>query len=98
MLQNLAASLILYEHITTTDGKARAVRPVVERIITKGKTNTLAIRRQLLAELPVEGAVRKVLEVLGPRYQQRQGGYLRIVKLGARAGDNANVTRIEFVA
>lgn len=97
LLKNLAASLILYERITTTGGKAKAVRPMVERLITVGKTNTLATRRRLLAALPVASATRKVLEVLSPRYRECKGGYLRITALHARAGDGAQLARVEFI-
>lgn len=97
MLQNLAASLILYEKITTTEAKARAVRPIVERLVTMGRTSTLATRRRLLAVLPVEGAVRKIIDVLGPRYRDRRGGYLRIGKIASRHGDGAKIASIEFI-
>lgn len=97
MLKNLAASLVLYEKVRTTEAKARLVRPYVERLITTAKQPTLAHRRQLLAKLPGEGPVKKLLEVLGPRYQDRRGGYTRTVKLGTRVGDQARVVQIEFI-
>ncbi|MBI4268484.1 50S ribosomal protein L17 [Candidatus Uhrbacteria bacterium] len=97
LLKNLATSLILYEKVKTTESKAKALRPYIERLITKGKKNTLQSRRALLRVLPIENAVKKVLEELGPRYAQRPGGYTRITKLGVRQGDAARVARIEFV-
>lgn len=98
LMKNLATQLILYEKISTTEAKAKALRPYVERLITKGKKNTLAARRALLRVLPVENAVKKVLEELGPRYATRPGGYTRITKLGVRLGDAARIARIEFLA
>ncbi|HAO81708.1 MAG: 50S ribosomal protein L17 [Parcubacteria group bacterium GW2011_GWD2_43_10] len=97
LLKNLAASLVLYEKIKTTEAKAKAIRSYVERLVTKAKSPTLANRRLLLKFLPTEGPVKKLIEVLGPRYQDRRGGYLRITKLGARVGDRAKVVIIEFV-
>ncbi|HEX9664375.1 MAG TPA: 50S ribosomal protein L17, partial [Patescibacteria group bacterium] len=91
LLRNLAGSLVLYEKIKTTEAKARAVRSVVEKYITVGKKNDLHSRRQLLKFFYTENQVKKVLEVLGPRYKERPGGYTRIVKLGQRAGDGAKV-------
>lgn len=97
LLKNLAMNVILYEKIQTTEAKARAVRPLVERMITLGKKNTLSARRQLLAFFPIENPVKKIIEVLSPRYKERAGGYTRIVKLGERAGDGAHVVQIELV-
>lgn len=97
MLANLAASLILYEKIDTTLAKAKVLRPFIERIITKAKQGDLASRRQLLKVLPVKRAVNKCLEVIGPKYKDRQGGYVRIIRLGSRRGDGAEIARIELV-
>lgn len=97
MLKNLATSVVLYERVRTTTAKAKAIRPVVERMVTLGRTNTLARRRHLLRTLATKSAVDKVLEVLGPRYASRHGGYLRITKLGPRPGDGAQMAQIEFV-
>jgi large subunit ribosomal protein L17 len=93
----LATSVILYEHCNTTLAKAKAVRPLVERLITKGKVKSLNSRRQLNAVLMSENAVNKVLEELGPRYASRSGGYTRIIKLGTRQGDGAEVAQIQLV-
>lgn len=97
LLRGLATSVVLYEHVNTTLAKAKAVRPLVERLITKGKKKTLVSRRQLMQVLLSESAVNKVLEELGPRYQERPGGYTRIVKLGTRKGDGAEVAQIQLV-
>lgn len=97
LLRGLVESVILYEKIKTTDAKAKAVRPLVEQIISKSKKNTLHARREILKTLYTDNAVRKCMEVLGPRYRERAGGYTRIVKLGERKGDNAVMVQIELV-
>lgn len=97
LLRNLATSLVLYEKIKTTKAKAQAVRPLVERLVTLGKINTLYHRRLLQKQLLTENAAKKVLEVLGPRYKERQGGYTRMINLKQRQGDGAPVVQIEFV-
>lgn len=97
LLENLAASLILYEKVKTTEAKAKTVKPIVEKLITKGKNKNLNAKRELEKVLPDKKAVRKVLDVLGPRYKDRNGGYTRITKLKIRQGDNAPVVQIEFV-
>lgn len=97
LLKNLAVSLIVYEKIKTTEAKARVLRPIVEKLITRGKVNNLANRRQLLKFLPDSKAVEKILDVLGPKYKNRPGGYLRIIKIGQREGDGARVAEISLV-
>lgn len=97
LLSNLAQSVILYEKVQTTLAKAKEVRPLVERLITLGKQDTLSSRRNLLRILKVESAVKKVIEALGPRYAKRSGGYTRIVKIGSRQGDAAPMAQIELV-
>ena len=97
MMRNLATSLILYEKIKTTTAKAKALRPLAERLVTIAKKNDLTARRRLLAVLYHKKAVSKALEVIGPRYQDRHGGYTRITKIGKRQGDGAEVAQIEFV-
>ncbi|HNX10918.1 MAG TPA: 50S ribosomal protein L17 [bacterium] len=97
MLRNLASSVILYEKVKTTEAKAKVVRPIVERLITIAKTGNLNSRRRLIQVLLQKNAVKKSMEVLGARYQDRQGGYTRIVKLGFRQGDGANMVQIELV-
>jgi large subunit ribosomal protein L17 len=97
MLRNLAASIIMYEKVKTTEAKAKAVRGLVERSITTAKKGDLTARRRLLSVLPQTLAVKKLMEVLGERYQERPGGYTRIIKLGTRQGDGAETVQIELV-
>jgi len=97
MFANMCAALIKHEQITTTLPKAKDLRPVVEKLITLGKRGGLHARRQAIAELRDVGMVKKLFDVLGPRYKDRNGGYTRIVKAGFRYGDNAAVAVIEFV-
>ncbi len=97
LLRNLATSLILYENMNTTLAKAKALRPMIEKLITIGRTKTLASRRSLLRVLTVESAVNKLLEEIGPRYASRPGGYTRIIKLGERKNDGAEIAQIQLV-
>lgn len=97
MLRGMAADLILHEGVKTTQAKALAVRSLTERLITRGKKNTLVARRYLMKYLTTEAPIKKILEVLGPRYEARAGGYTRIIKLGQRLGDGAHVVRVELV-
>lgn len=97
LLRNLAAQVILYEKVRTTEAKAKAVRPLVEKVITVGRKPTLSSRRKLLRFFYTENPVKKILEVLGPRYEKRSGGYTRIMKLGHRKHDGADMAQIELV-
>lgn len=97
MFANLSAALIKHEQIVTTLPKAKDLRPIVEKLITLGKRGDLHSRRQAIAQIRDETQARKLFEVLGPRYKERQGGYLRIMKAGFRYGDNAPMAVIEFV-
>ncbi len=97
MLRNLAASILMYEKVKTTEAKAKAVKPMVEKLITTAKKGDLTARRKLISVLPQEKAVRKLMEVLGSKYKERNGGYTRIVKMGNRAGDGAKIVQIELV-
>jgi|SRR3989344_3110206 len=97
LLANLAESLVLYEKIRTTKAKAKALRPYVERLITKAKTQTLAARRDLMKVLYTQNAVKKMMEVLGPKYKTRPGGYTRMVMLKNRKGDGAEEVIVELV-
>ena len=97
LLTNLATSVILHEKVRTTEAKAKEVRSFVERAITSAKAPTLARRRALISKFRNEKAVNKLIEVLGPRYAKRDGGYTRIVKLGFRQGDAAKIALIELV-
>ena len=94
---NMAGSLIEHEQIKTTLPKAKELRPIVEKLITLAKRGDLHARRQAAAQLKEDQYVAKLFEVLGPRYKDRQGGYVRILKAGCRYGDMAPMAIIEFV-
>ncbi len=97
LLANLAESIILYEKIRTTKAKAKALRPFVERLITKAKQQTLAARRELMKTLYTQNAIKKLMENIAPRYKDRQGGFTRIIMLKNRKGDGAEEVLIELV-
>ena len=97
MLRNMATSLIENERITTTDVRAKELRKVVDRLITLGKRGDLHARRQAASVLMTKQSVSKLFEQLAPRFQERPGGYTRILKLGYRQGDNASLSLIELV-
>lgn len=97
LFRGLASSLILHEKIVTTEAKAKAVKPMIEKLVTKAKVDSIHNRRQLLKELTSENAVRKLLEVVGPKFKERPGGYLRIIRIGNRAGDQAKMVSLMFV-
>ena len=97
LLRNLATSVILEERIITTVPKAKAVRPLVEKMITLAKADTLHSRRQAAAVLRTPASVKKLFDTLGTRFGQRNGGYTRIVKLAPRQGDGAELAMIELV-
>jgi len=97
MLANLAAALIKHEQIVTTLPKAKDLRPVVEKLVTLGKRGDLHARRQAIAQMRDLAMVKKLFEVIGPRYKGRNGGYIRVLKAGFRYGDSAPVAVIEFV-
>jgi len=103
MMGNLVASLIAAEAIVTTEAKAKALRPVVEKCVTKAKKasadgdRAVHLQRQVVAFIRDKDMAHKLFEEIGPRYSDRAGGYTRILKLGPRHGDNAPMARIEFV-
>ena len=97
MFANMAASLIKHEQITTTLPKAKELRPFVEKLVTLGKKGDLHARRQAISQVRDVPQVGKLFETLGPRYAERNGGYIRIMKAGFRHGDNAPMAVIEFV-
>ena len=97
MLRNLAASIIIYEKVKTTEAKAKVARGLVEKLITISKQNNLMARRKLLALLPQKSAIKKLMEVTNKRYQDKRGGYTRIIKLIQRPGDGARMVQIELV-
>ena len=97
MFANLSQALIKHEQIVTTLPKAKDLRPVVEKLVTLGKRGDLHARRQAIAQIKDVDLVRKLFDVLGPRYKTRHGGYTRVLKAGFRQGDNAALAVIEFV-
>jgi large subunit ribosomal protein L17 len=97
MFANMCAALIKHEQITTTLPKAKELRPVVEKLVTLGKRGDLHARRQAISQIRDVAMVKKLFDVLGPRYKERKGGYTRVLKAGFRYGDNAPVAVIEFV-
>jgi large subunit ribosomal protein L17 len=97
MFANLCQALITHEQIVTTLPKAKDLRPVVEKLVTLGKRGDLHARRQAISQVRDEAVVKKLFEVLGPRYKPRNGGYTRVLKAGFRYGDSAPMAVIEFV-
>ncbi|HXI87856.1 MAG TPA: 50S ribosomal protein L17 [Parvularculaceae bacterium] len=103
MFANMASALIKHEQITTTLPKAKELRPIVEKLVTMAKkankdaTRSLNLRRLAIARIRDEEQAKKLFETLGPRYADRHGGYIRIMKAGFRYGDNAPLAVIEFV-
>ncbi|MFR9675275.1 50S ribosomal protein L17 [Streptomyces sp. TR06-5] len=97
MLANLATDLFEHGRITTTEAKARRLRPVAERLITKAKKGDLHNRRQVMRTILDKGVVHTLFTEIGPRYENRPGGYTRITKIGNRRGDNAPMAVIELV-
>lgn len=97
MMANLVASLIAAEGIVTTEAKAKAMRPIAEKMITKARKGGLHNHRQVVRFLRDREMASKLFDEIGPRYADRPGGYTRIVKLGPRQGDNAPMARIELV-
>ncbi len=97
MFANMAQALIKHEQIVTTLPKAKDLRPVVEKLVTLGKRGDLHARRQAIGQIKDVALVKKLFDVLGPRYKERNGGYTRVLKAGFRYGDNAPLAVIEFV-
>ncbi len=97
LFQGLANSLILHEKITTTEAKAKAVKPMIEKLVTRAKIDSIHSRRLLMKELSSDNVVNKLLEVVGPKFKERPGGYLRIVRIGNRSGDQAKMVSLMFV-
>lgn len=98
LMRNLLTSLILHERIVTTSAKAKALKPKIERLITTAKKGNLSAKQRLMKDLyNNQVVVKKLIKVIAPRYQQRIGGYVRVVRQGSRAGDNAPTSVIEFV-
>ena len=97
MMANMAAHLFASEGMVTTLSRAKALRPVAERLITKAKKGGLHEKRQVMSVITDRDVAAKLFAEIGPRYAERNGGYLRILKLGPRPGDNAPMARIELV-
>ena len=97
MMANLAASLFAAEAITTSEAKAKHLRPIAEKLITKAKKGDLHNRRLVLATIRDKGVVHALFEDIAPRFAERPGGYTRILKLGPRQGDNAPMALVELV-
>ena len=97
LFSNMAGSLIEHEQIKTTLPKAKELQPIVEKMITLAKRGDLHARRQAAAKLKEDKYVSKLFDILGPRYAERQGGYIRVMKAGFRYGDMAPMAIIEFV-
>ena len=97
MMGNLVASLIAAEAIVTTEAKAKHLRPIVEKCVTKAKKGGLHRHRQVVSFIGDKDMAHKLFTEIGPRYEDRPGGYLRILKLGPRHGDNAPMARVELV-
>jgi len=97
LLRNLVTSFLEKERIRTTLAKAKAAKPLAEKMITLAKKNTLHARRMALSYLTKEAAVKKLFEELAPRFTERAGGYSRIVKLGLRSGDGAQMALLELI-
>ncbi len=97
MLRNLVTSFLENERVKTTDAKAKELRPIAEKLIGLGKQGDLHARRQALSVVRKAEVVRKLFEILSPRFQARAGGYTRIVKIGNRPGDGAPVSILELI-
>ncbi len=97
MLRNMATSLFLHERIRTTEAKAKELRPFAEKLISLAKSGDLHSRRQAGRQIADTEALQKLFDQIGPRFQERPGGYTRILKLGARQGDGAEIALIELV-
>ncbi len=97
MIGNLVSSLVAAEFVVTTEAKAKAMRPVVEKVITEARKGGVAQHRRVVALMRDRDMVRRLFEEIAPRYTDRPGGYTRILKLGPRPGDNAPMARIELV-
>ena len=97
LFRNLSNSLILHERITTTEAKAKTVRPIVEKLVTMAREDTEHHRRLVMARLADERATAKLFDVIAPRYANRDGGYTRVIKAGIRVSDAAPIAVIELV-
>jgi len=97
LIKNLAGQLIVFEKIKTTKAKAKVIKPYVEKLITKSAENNLTTKRYLKTKLNLDNAIKKLLEVHGPKFKERKGGYLKIIKTDTRKGDGAEMVYVTFV-
>jgi len=97
LFKNLINALVIHGQIKTTEARAKAIRGLVEKLITKGKQQTLHARRLIAAFLQNKKAVNKIVDELGPLFKKRPGGFTRIVRIGKRRGDDATIVRLELV-
>lgn len=97
LFANMACSLVEHGQIKTTLPKAKELRPYIEKLVTRGRDNTLANRRLIAATLRSDPMAKKLVETISPKFKERQGGYTRIVKAGLRSGDNTQMAIIAFV-
>lgn len=97
LMKSLACSLIKEEGITTTEAKAKELRPFIEKIVTKGKNDTVASRRLVSSKIGNDTCTKKIFKDIAPKYKETKGGYTRVIKLPLRKGDAAKMARIEFV-
>lgn len=97
MFANMATSLITNEQIKTTLSKAKELKGFVEKLVTKAKKGSISVRREILSKIKNKEAVKKLISIVASRYQDRNGGYTRVVKAGIRYGDAAPIAYIEFV-
>jgi large subunit ribosomal protein L17 len=96
LLRSLARNLIVREKIQTTEAKAKEIRPFVEKLVTRSRTNTLATKRYLVNQVGRDGA-KKLIETIGPKFADRKGGYVRVIKLPRRVSDASKMALVEFV-
>ncbi len=97
LMKTLATSLIKHEKITTTEAKAKELRPYIEKLVTNAKSDTLATKRLILSRLGTNPMSKKLVAVIAPRYVDRKGGYTRVIKIMRRASDASKMAQIEFV-
>jgi large subunit ribosomal protein L17 len=97
LTKSLITAVIIHERVTTTEAKAKLIKPAIERLISLGKKNTLAARRLIMARTGSHNVAKKILTVTAPRYAQRSGGYTRIIKIGQRQGDGARLVYLALV-
>jgi large subunit ribosomal protein L17 len=97
MLRNQIASLLEHGRIKTTLPKAKELRPLAEKLVTRGRTDSVHNRRMVRRDVADQGLIKKLFEEISPRFKERPGGYLRITKLGTRPGDNGEMAILEFI-